>query len=143
MPSTDLRPFTFQETNLICNPPSSNRIAIIITYIYRIIDLYLKAVDDNNKILFGKFIEKITVLDVRDGTGRPVFDAQPPRTPAELLFAVPDDMYELLSKATYINNITIVPVPRNKNYSKLPGELKTYEFLKNFILAKSAVIPEE
>ncbi len=108
-----------------------------------IIDLYLKAVDDNNKILFGKFVEKITVLDVRDGTGRPVFDSQPPRTPAELLFAVPDDMYELLSKATFINNITIVPVPRNKNYSKLPGEIKTYEYLKNFILAKSAEIPEE
>ena len=108
-----------------------------------IIDLYLKATDDNNKIIFGKFIEKITVLNVKDSSGKAVFDSQPPRTPAELLFAVPNDMYELLMKAGYINGITVVPVPRNKKYTTEGGEVKTYEFLKNFILAKTATIPVE
>ena len=107
-----------------------------------IIDLYLKATDDNNKIMFGKFIEKITVLNVKDSSGKPVFDSNPPRTPAELLFAVPNDMYELLMKAGYISGISVIPVPRNKKYTSEGGEVKTYEFLKNFILAKTAVIPE-
>ena len=107
-----------------------------------IIDLYLKATDDNRKIMFGKFIEKITVLNVKDAQGKPVFDSNPPRTPAELLFAVPNDMYELLMKAGYISGIQVIPVPRNKNYTTEGGEVKTYQFLKEFILAKTSVIPE-
>ena len=107
------------------------------------IDLYLKATDDNNKVMFGKFIESITVLNVKDSSGKSVFDSTPPRTPAELLFAVPNDMYELLMKAGYISGITIVPVPRNKKYTSEGGEVKTYEYLKNFILAKTSAIPVE
>lgn len=107
-----------------------------------IIDLYLKATDDNNKVMFGKFIENITVLNVKDSSGKAVFDTNPPRTPAELLFAVPNDMYELLMKAGYISGITIIPVPRNQNLIE-PGEVKTYDYLKNFILSKTSTIPTE
>lgn len=108
------------------------------------IDLYLKATDDDtSKIMFGKFIESITVLAVRDSNGKDVFDSSTPRTPAELLFQVPDDMFELLQLAKFINGVTIVPVPRNKAYTTEGGEVKTYEYLKNFILSKSASIPTE
>ena len=107
------------------------------------IDLYLKATDDNNRIMFGKFIESITILGVRDASGKDVFGSTNTGTPAELLFAVPNDMYELLMLSGYISGVTIVPVPRNKKYSDIGGEVKTYEFLKNFILAKSATIPTE
>lgn len=105
------------------------------------IDLYLKATDDNNRIMFGKFIESIEVLGVRDASGKNVFDTTTTRTPAELMFAVKDDMYELLMKAGYISGITIVPVPRNKKYTSEGGEVKTYEYLEQFILAKTATIP--
>jgi len=107
------------------------------------IDLYLKATDDTGKVMFGKFIESISVLAVRDSSGKNVFGSTNTRTPAELLFAVPNDMYELLMLTGYISGITIVPVPRNKNYTEEGGEVHTYEYLKNFILAKSAVIPTE
>ena len=107
------------------------------------IDLYLKATDDTGKIMFGKFIQSITVLNVKDSNGKSVFDSTTTRTPAELLFAVPDDMYELLSFAGFISGITIVPVPRNKNYTTEGGEVQTYEYLKDFILAKTAEIPTE
>ncbi|MBE6148514.1 MAG: hypothetical protein E7167_03360 [Firmicutes bacterium] len=107
------------------------------------IDLYLKATDEDNRIMFGKFIESIEVLGVRDSSGKDVFSGTTARTPAELMFAVPDDMYELLMKAGYISGITIVPVPRNKKYTTEGGEVKTYEYLKNFILAKTAEIPTE
>ena len=107
------------------------------------IDLYLKATDESNRIMFGEFIESITVLGVRDSSGKDVFGATTTRTPAELVFAVPNDMYELLMKAGYISGITIVPVPRNKKYTAEGGEVKTYAYLRDFILAKTAVIPTE
>jgi hypothetical protein len=110
------------------------------------IDLYFKGVDDTGKVMFGKFIESIEVLAVKDSSGNPVFETTvESRTPAELLFAVPDDMYLLLMKAGYItgSSIEIVPVPRNASYSANPGE--TYvssDTIKDFILSKSAVIPQ-
>ena len=107
------------------------------------IDLYLKATDENNRVMFGKFIESITVLSVRDSSGKDVFSATTTRTPAELVFAVQNDMYELLMKAGYISGITIVPVPRNKNYTTDGGEVKTYDYLRDFILSKTAVIPTD
>ena len=107
------------------------------------IDLYLKATDDSGKIMFGKFIESISVLGVRDSSGKDVFGSTETRTPAELLFAVPNDMYELLMKAGYVSGITLVPVPRNKHYTDLNADTVTIDYLKNFILAKTATLPTE
>lgn len=103
------------------------------------IDLYIKAIDENNRVLFGKFVTGIEVLQVVDSTGRNVFAGSKSGVPAELMFEVKDEDYELLMLATYIGGLNIVPVPRNKNYD--PPEIKTYEYLKNYILAKSAEIP--
>ncbi|MBQ6841434.1 MAG: hypothetical protein IJO63_04905 [Bacilli bacterium] len=103
------------------------------------IDLYIKAVDENNRIMFGKFVTGIEVLQVVDATGKNVFGGSKSGVPAELMFEVKDEDYELLMLATYIPGLSIVPVPRNKKYN--PPEIKTYEFLKNYILAKSAEIP--
>lgn len=110
------------------------------------IDLYLKGDDDNsNKIIFGKLIESIEVLAVKDSQGNHMFeDTVETRVPAELLFAVPDDMYLLLMKAGYVGgDIEIIPVLRNKAYSANPGEtLVASDYIKNFILAKTAIIPD-
>lgn len=107
------------------------------------IDLYMKATDETGKIIFGKLIESITVLAVTDSSGQSVFDSTTTKTPAELIFAVPDDMFTLLMSCDYLSGVTIVPVPRNKNYTAEGGETKTQEYLKNFILAKVATIPTE
>ena len=109
------------------------------------IDLYLKATDDTNKIIFGKFIESIEVLAVKDSSGNHVFETTAEsRTPSELLFAVPDDMYLLLMKAGYVSGgIQIIPVPRNASYSDEPSDtLVSSDYIKNFILAKTATIPD-
>ena len=112
------------------------------------IDLYFKATDENKKVIFGKLIESIKVLDVRDSEGNPVFETvSESREPAELLFAVPDDMYLLLMKAGYISNdVEIVPVPRNASYSDKEDDETTKissEYIKTFILSKTATIPDE
>ncbi|MDD2505154.1 MAG: hypothetical protein PHF21_02640 [Bacilli bacterium] len=104
------------------------------------IDLYFKAVDDNNYIIFGKFIESIKVLAVKDSTGHHVFSSSSNHVPAELLFAVKDEYFLLLRKAGYIrtNSIEIVPVPRNKNYTDKPGDTQiTSEEIRAFINAKA------
>ena len=110
------------------------------------IDLYFKGIDDTGLVMYGKFIESIKVLAVKDSQGNHVFETTvESRTPSELLFAVPNDMYELLMKAGYIsgNSIDIVPVPRNASYSANPGETNvSSDYIKNFILAKSATIPQ-
>lgn len=81
------------------------------------IDLYLKATDANGKVIFGKFIESIKVLSVRDSSGNDVFaDSEVQRTSGELLFAVKDDLFMLLSEASFVGGIEIVPVPRNASY---------------------------
>lgn len=81
------------------------------------IDLYLKATDENGKVIFGKFIESIKVLSVRDSSGNDVFaDSQVQRNSSELLFAVKDDLFMLLSEASFVGGIDIVPVPRNAAY---------------------------
>ena len=110
------------------------------------IDLYFKGVDDANLLMFGKLIESIEVLAVKDSQGNHVFESTvESRTPAELLFAVPNDMYDLLMKAEYISgaSIEIIPVPRNASYSADPGEtIVSSDYIRAFILSKSATIPQ-
>ena len=43
----------------------------------------------------------------------------------------------------YIAGITLVPVPRNKAYTELNADTVTVDYLKNFILAKTATLPTE
>lgn len=110
------------------------------------IDLYLKAINDENKLIYGKLVESIKVLDVKDSMGNHVFVGnQSQSTPAVILFAVKDDMYLLLKKAELLqsNSIEILPVPRNASYSANPGETEIKSvYLQNFILNKTYPLPE-
>jgi len=102
------------------------------------IDLYLRASEDS-KVIYGKFIESIEVLAVRDSNGNDVFSqTESKKTPALLLFAVPDDFYELLRKAEFISGVTLYPVPRNRVYTQEAGETRfTSDELVAFIEARS------
>lgn len=104
------------------------------------IDLYLEASEDG-KVIYANFIESIEVLAVRDSSGKNVFDSSENGEPALLLFAVPNDMYELLKKAEFISGIEIHPVPRNRVYTEEAGEtqVKSQE-LQDYILARSVII---
>jgi len=111
------------------------------------IDLYFKGVDDSRRIIFGKLIESIEVLDVRDSQGQHVFEtSSESRVPAVLVFAVPDEMFSLLKKAQYISgsSVEIIPVPRNASYSANPGETNVSSvYIRDFILSKAVALPDE
>lgn len=105
------------------------------------IDLYLSAVDDDRQVIYGKLIESIEVLSVRDSSGRDVFWDTSAGDSAYLLFAVPDEYHKLLEVSELItgNSIKITPVPRSASYTQNPGETKiSSDYLYNFIMSKAA-----
>lgn len=105
------------------------------------IDLFVKAVSDN-KIIFGRLIKGIQILYVDDSSGKDVFGSiSESRKPKYMIFAVPNDLFELLKKAENVPGLDILPIPRNESYST--GE-RTAEidstWLQTYILKEFATI---
>ena len=106
------------------------------------IDLWFNGEDDTDKIIYTNLVRSIRVLDVRDSSGVSLEHANSTGEPAELLFAVPDDLYALLVKAQQVG--TLEPVPRNRNYTADPGETEVVsDYVVQYVLSKSAIIPDE
>ena len=108
------------------------------------IDLYFKS-GENSLVLFGKFIESIKVLAVKDSTGKNVFEnSETLGDPAALLFSVPEDLHLLLRKAIFVG-AEIIPVPRNAKYcaDKNCDTEVSSEYIRNFVIAKTVIIPDE
>ncbi len=79
-----------------------------------VIDVYMKAVDENGLIMVGRLLAKVEVLAVKDGSGNNVFeDSSTNRTPAILMFGVPEDVFVLLKKTEYLTSggVELFPVP--------------------------------
>ena len=92
-----------------------------------IINVYFKAKDDNGTIMFGKFISNITILDVKSSDGQRVFEnTTESRTPAYMLFALPEDMHLLFRKAIYLSNtyeVELILVPNTQKQEKKDMEV--------------------
>jgi len=108
------------------------------------IDIYLKA-EENNEIIYGKFIENIEVLAVMDSSGQNVFgNSEEVRIPSMMIFGLQPELNVLLNKANYLtsNSVVIVPVPHGANYSHEGGTAVSTEYLREFVESKSVVINE-
>ncbi len=111
------------------------------------IDIYLKAVnrideanitsDTQDKIMVGKLLENVKVLDVVDANGDSVFDnPEDIKTPSQIIFAVPEEYHILLRKAMYLRTyeVTLIPVPTAESTKENPGEVAVAnEALRDFI----------
>ena len=114
------------------------------------IDLYVRMTSSSGLIIFGKLIESIEILDVRDNQGNSVFLTSEAQTPAELLFSVPTydahedvDLHWLLNVANSINGLELIPVPKNASYTNNPGEtVVSSEYLRNEIENYAQQIPD-
>lgn len=79
------------------------------------IDLYYKTYDE--KLVYGKLIENIKVIAVKDENGNHIFDRTANQNGASaIIFSVGEDLNLLLRKASYLSG-EIVPVLRNSAYS--------------------------
>ena len=111
------------------------------------IDIYLKAVnrideenitsDTQDKIMVGKLLQNVKVIDVLDANGDSVFEnLQEVKTPSQIIFAVPEEYHILLRKAMYLRTyeVTLIPVPTAESLKEKPGEVAiANEALKDFI----------
>ncbi len=86
------------------------------------IDLYVFITTSANENYYGRLIESIEVLEVRDSSGKNVFWDSSAGDSAEILFGVPEEYRNLLEIAKKLSGVTIVPVPRSSSYTQQPGE---------------------
>ena len=104
------------------------------------IDIYMKAVDDNGQIMVGRLLENVEVLAVKDTAGRNVFEnATETRTPAYLIFGVPERIHILLRKADYLRNIGVelFPVPHGGTVPVVGDMQVDIMELQNYIDART------
>lgn len=108
------------------------------------VDVYMKALDEANRVIVGRLLEDVTVLAVRDSDGNDVFaDSSALGTPEYLLFALTEEIHLLMRKADFISSggIELFPVIHGGSYSTEGGETRvSTEYLKDYINAKSVIL---
>ena len=84
------------------------------------IDLWLKVQnkDTDNKVVYEEFITCFDVLAVKDSSGKDIFNGDSRRAPNWLSFSVSEEMNALLTNIESISGMELIPVPKNKTYSK-------------------------
>lgn len=108
------------------------------------IDFYMKAQSEDDSIIFGKLIENVQVLAVKDSSGEDVFTSvNENSTPAYLFFGLSDELHLLLRRAVYLSKygVEIVVVPHG-GAVPVTGDVEvSSEYLRDFINAYSEDIP--
>lgn len=109
-----------------------------------VINIYFKAKSDDGTIMFGKFISNVTILDVKDGEGRHVFDdSSEVRIPAYMMFALPEDMHLLFRKAIYLSDsygVELILVPNTQEIQKEDAVYVSSKDIQNFINEKTKMV---
>lgn len=101
-----------------------------------VIDVFMKATNENGQVMVGRLLAQVEVLEVQDSQGNNVFEnREENRTPASLLFGVPNDVYVLLKKAEYLRSygVELFPVPYGGTTPIVGNLTVDREELVNFI----------
>ena len=113
-----------------------------------LINVYVKMIDDSGKIIYGRFIDNINVLAVKDSSGKNVFEStEEERTPAFIYFSLVEPKYLLFSSMNYIetHDIEVIIVPNTIKYTpedKTAVEV-TSDYITNFIIDKIKMIDDQ
>ena len=109
-----------------------------------IVNVYLKAKSDDDSIMFGKFIGNVKILDVKSSDGQRVFEnTTESRTPAYMLFALPEDMHLLFRKAIYLSNsyeVELILVPNTQKVEKDADVYVSSKDIQDFINEKTKMV---
>ncbi len=108
-----------------------------------IIDLYYDFTNDDG-IGYGKLIEGIKVLAVKDSSGKHIFKkSAEQKSAAALIFAVDEDLHILFRQALLVGgNNSIKPVLRNRNYDPGKTVVKS-EYIYQFIKGQTVTVPQD
>ena len=93
--------------------------------------------------MLGKFNSNIEVLDVKDSSGRHVFEnSDEARTPAYMLFAVPEETHLLLRKALYLTDydVELLLIPNTATLSEDQKVTVSSLQIEEFINSKTAFV---
>lgn len=108
------------------------------------IKIYFKAKNDNGEIMFGKFLDKVKILGVKDSSGRHVFEnSAEARTPAYMLFALPEDMHLLFRKAIYLSSsysVELILVPNTQELTNDEAVIVSSKDIQDFINDKTEMV---
>ena len=107
------------------------------------INIYYKSLNDKGEIMFGKFLSNVKVLDVKDSSGKHVFDnSEETRVPAYMLFAVPEDIHLLIRKALYLTTykVELILVPNTTTLTEKDTVTVSSEDIENFINEKTIMV---
>ncbi len=110
------------------------------------VDMYMKVVEPNTrKIIFGKLLENIEVIGVRDSRGIDVFSTRErDMTPSIIIFGLEPTLHNLLNKAQYLTQyqVELFPVPHGGSVEAVEGTMVRSEVLKEFINTYTFPNPE-
>jgi len=108
------------------------------------INIYFKGVENDGKIMYGKFISKVKILAVKDSAGKHVFEnTEEERTPAYMLFGLPEDLHLLFRKALYLeknSNVEISLVPSTEEITNKDSEEINSEEIKKYIEERTKTV---
>lgn len=108
------------------------------------VKFYFKAKNDDGTIMFGKFLDKVKILDVKDSSGQHVFEnSAEARTPAYMLFALPEDMHLLFRKAIYLSSsysVELILVPNTQELTQEEAVIVTSKDIQDFINDKTEMV---
>lgn len=117
------------------------------------VDIYVKMIN-NGKVIYGEMFENISVLAIKDSSGKNVFESTDEvRTPAFMYFSLPEAKYLLFSALNYVKevesnqdrNIEVVIVPNTVKFdAKEPLATEvTSEYLYKFVLDRLQQIDDQ
>ena len=108
------------------------------------INIYFKAKNDNNTVMFGKFISNVKILAVKDSSGQHVFEnTEEARIPAYMLFSLPEEMHLLFRKAIYLSNsydVELILVPNTQELKKDDVVYVSSKDIQDFINEKTEMV---
>ena len=108
------------------------------------VKFYFKARNDEGQIMFGKFLDKVKILDVKDSSGRHVVEnTSEARTPAYMLFALPEDMHLLFRKAIYLGGsygVELILVPNTQELTQDEAVIVSSKDIQDFINEKTEMV---
>ena len=104
----------------------------------------MKAQDESKLIMYGKLLENVQILAVKDSSGEDVFSgSDSDATPSYLYFGLSEELYVLYTKALYLERegVELVVVPHGGVVPVTGDVLVSSEYLKDYIIAHSIEVP--